>query len=42
MEENLGALEVALTAGDLREIDAASALAVGARYSEGSQRMIDR
>jgi len=42
LDENLGALDVTLTAEDLREIDAASTLAKGARYSEGSQKMIDR
>ena len=44
LEENLGAASVALTPEDLREIEsAASAIAVqGARYSESSQRMIDR
>lgn len=42
LEENLGAMDVTLTAGDLREIDAASSLARGARYSEGGQKMIDR
>ena len=44
LEENLGAASVELTADDLREIDgAASGITVrGARYSEGSQRMIDR
>jgi aryl-alcohol dehydrogenase-like predicted oxidoreductase len=44
LEENLGAVNVELTARDLREIDeASSTIAVhGARYSEGSQRMIDR
>jgi aryl-alcohol dehydrogenase-like predicted oxidoreductase len=42
LDENLGALDVELTASDLAEIDAASALAVGARYSEGAQKMIDR
>ena len=44
LEENLGAVNVELTAEDLREIDEASSqIAVhGARYSEGSQRMIDR
>jgi aryl-alcohol dehydrogenase-like predicted oxidoreductase len=44
LEENLGALEVELTAGDLREIDeAASTIEIqGARYGEGSQRMVDR
>jgi len=42
LEENLGAVDIELTADDLREIDAASALAVGARYSPGAQKMIDR
>jgi aryl-alcohol dehydrogenase-like predicted oxidoreductase len=44
LEENLGAVDVALTADDLREIEeAASRITVqGARYSEGAQRMIDR
>ena len=44
LEENLGATNVTLTPGDLREIDEASSqIAIqGARYSEGSQRMIDR
>jgi aryl-alcohol dehydrogenase-like predicted oxidoreductase len=44
LEENLGAADVELTPDDLREIDAtASTLTVhGHRYSEGSQRMIDR
>ena len=44
LEENLGALDVELTADDLREIDTASSqIAVhGARYSEGAQRLIDR
>jgi aryl-alcohol dehydrogenase-like predicted oxidoreductase len=44
LEENLGAADVELTAGDLREIDAAaSRIEVrGARYSEAAQRMIDR
>jgi aryl-alcohol dehydrogenase-like predicted oxidoreductase len=44
LEENLGAVGVELTPDDLREIDnAASQITVqGARYSEGSQRMIDR
>ena len=42
LEENLGAVDVELTEDDLRRIDAASALARGARYSEGSQKMIDR
>jgi aryl-alcohol dehydrogenase-like predicted oxidoreductase len=44
LEENLGAADLELTTDDLREIDAAaSQIAVqGARYSEASQRMIDR
>ena len=44
LDENLAALDVELTTDDLREIDnAASRITVqGHRYSEGSQRMIDR
>jgi aryl-alcohol dehydrogenase-like predicted oxidoreductase len=44
LEENLGSVAVSLTPGDLLEIaDAAAAIEVqGERYSEGSQRMIDR
>jgi len=44
LEENLGAVNVELSAADLREIEqAASKIAVhGRRYSEASQRMIDR
>jgi aryl-alcohol dehydrogenase-like predicted oxidoreductase len=44
LEENLGAVNVELTANDLREIDAAaSKIKVhGDRYSESSQRMVDR
>jgi aryl-alcohol dehydrogenase-like predicted oxidoreductase len=44
LEENLGAVDVQLTAADLREIDeASSAITIhGARYSEGAQRMVDR
>lgn len=44
MEENLAAADVELTPEDLREIDEASATIVvqGARYSEASQRWIDR
>jgi aryl-alcohol dehydrogenase-like predicted oxidoreductase len=44
LEENLGAATIGLTANDLREIDeAASQITVrGARYSETSERMIDR
>src|SRR5215216_4419347 len=44
LEENLGAAAVGLTADDLREIDSAAARirVQGARYSESSERMIDR
>jgi aryl-alcohol dehydrogenase-like predicted oxidoreductase len=44
LEENLGALDVELTRDDLREIEGALATipVQGARYSESSQRMIDR
>ena len=44
LDENLGAVSVELTPGDLAEIErAASEIDVhGARYSEASQRMIDR
>ena len=44
LEENLGAAAVELTPGDLREIETAAAhIAVhGARYSETSQRMVNR
>jgi aryl-alcohol dehydrogenase-like predicted oxidoreductase len=44
LEENLGAASVELTADDLREIErAASHITVqGARYSETSERMVDR
>jgi aryl-alcohol dehydrogenase-like predicted oxidoreductase len=42
LEENLGALDVKLSEDDMREIDAASSLAQGARYSENGQKMIDR
>lgn len=44
LEENLGAVGVELTPGDLREIESAAAQITvhGARYSESSQRMIDR
>jgi aryl-alcohol dehydrogenase-like predicted oxidoreductase len=44
LEENLGAVDVELTPDDLREIEgAASKITVqGARYTESSQRMIDR
>src|ERR687886_2179326 len=44
LEENLGATAVELTSNDLQEIEsvAADIQVHGARYSEGSQRMIDR
>src|SRR5215218_9102668 len=44
LEENLGAVGVELTPDDLQEIESAvSQITVqGARYSEGSQKMIDR
>jgi aryl-alcohol dehydrogenase-like predicted oxidoreductase len=44
LQENLGALDVVLTADDLREIDDATARieVQGARYPEAAQRMIDR
>lgn len=44
LEENIGAVEVELTPDDLREIDslAAQVEVQGARYSESSQKMINR
>lgn len=44
LEENLGAASLELTPDDLREIEAAAASITvqGARYSEASQRMVDR
>lgn len=44
LQENVAAAAVELTEGDLRDIEsAASQITVqGARYSEGSQRMVDR
>jgi aryl-alcohol dehydrogenase-like predicted oxidoreductase len=44
LEENLAAQDVELTPDDLREIDAATSRmeVQGARYSEASQRMVDR
>jgi aryl-alcohol dehydrogenase-like predicted oxidoreductase len=44
LEENLSAVNVELSANDLREIEqATSTIAVqGQRYTEASQRMIDR
>jgi aryl-alcohol dehydrogenase-like predicted oxidoreductase len=44
LEENLRAVDVELTANDLQEIESAAFTITvqGARYSEGSQKMIDR
>ncbi|MBA4066835.1 MAG: aldo/keto reductase, partial [Isosphaera sp.] len=44
LEENLGAVGVGLTAGDLRDIeDAVARIDVqGERYTESAQKMIDR
>jgi len=44
LQENLGAVELVLTPDELQEIDAAcSAITIhGARYSEATQRMVDR
>ena len=44
LEENLGAVDVELTADDLREIETAAAgiEVQGARYNESSQRMVNR
>ena len=42
LEENIGAVDVELTAEDLREIEEADLSAEGARYAEAQQRMIDR
>ena len=44
LQENVAAASIELTESDLREIEsAASQITVqGARYSEGSQRMVDR
>ena len=42
LEENVGAAEIALSDVDLREIDEAHLEAQGHRYSEASQRMVDR
>jgi aryl-alcohol dehydrogenase-like predicted oxidoreductase len=44
LEENLGGASLELTTDDLREIEDASAgiKVSGERYSEASQRMIDR
>jgi aryl-alcohol dehydrogenase-like predicted oxidoreductase len=42
LEENLAAVNVELTADDLREIDDAQIRARGERYQPAQQRMIDR
>ena len=42
LEENLGAVKLALTPEELREIDGIAAEVQGARYSESTQRMVDR
>jgi aryl-alcohol dehydrogenase-like predicted oxidoreductase len=42
LEENIGAVDVELTAEDLREIEDAPLSAEGARYADAQQRMIDR
>lgn len=44
LEENIGAVDVELTADDLRELDhlTAQVKVQGARYSEGAQKMINR
>jgi len=42
LEENIGAVDVELTAEDLREIEEAHVSAEGARYADAQQRMIDR
>jgi aryl-alcohol dehydrogenase-like predicted oxidoreductase len=42
LEENLAAVDVELTADDLREIDQAQLLARGERYQPRQQQMIDR
>jgi aryl-alcohol dehydrogenase-like predicted oxidoreductase len=41
-DENIGAANVELTPGDLREIEDARVTAEGARYAEAQERMIDR
>lgn len=42
LEENIGVVDVELTAEDLREIEEAPLSAEGARYADAQQRMIDR
>ena len=44
LEENIGAVAVELTPDDLREIDDATSQidVLGERYSEGSQKLVNR
>ena len=42
LEENLGAASLELSPDDLGEIERAASMVQGARYSEASQRMVDR
>ena len=44
LEENIGAVEIELTSGDLRELDSLTAQVKvqGARYGEGSQKLVNR
>jgi aryl-alcohol dehydrogenase-like predicted oxidoreductase len=42
LDENVAAADVELTEDDLREIEEAQLEALGARYSEANQRMVDR
>jgi aryl-alcohol dehydrogenase-like predicted oxidoreductase len=44
LEENIGAVEVALTTDDLRELDrlTSQVKVQGARYGEGSQKLVNR
>jgi aryl-alcohol dehydrogenase-like predicted oxidoreductase len=44
LEENIGAADVELTADDLSELDnlTAKVKVQGARYSEGSQKLVNR
>ncbi len=44
LDENLGAADIELTPDDLREIDSLTSQVTvhGARYSESSQKLVDR
>jgi aryl-alcohol dehydrogenase-like predicted oxidoreductase len=42
LEENVGAASIELTEDDLRQIEEAPVEAHGHRYSEASERMVDR